>query len=250
MYETGNPVLYSGSLLRNELRAAVAEFDPDGTDTALQEMVVIGHSQGGLLARLQVADSGDAFWHILSDAPFEELEASPQSKEWLRGVAFFERLPFVRRVVFIATPHRGSFVAGGLIGKLGSSLVSLPGRLTSRATDLLSTNPHLLPADWDGEFPTSVDNMDPEHPFTKTISSLPIAPGVAFHTIAAIDGDDEPPEGDDGVVEYTSAHLDGADSELIVRSGHSTQSHPRTILEVRRILHEALREARIEREAD
>ena len=40
----------------------------------------------------------------------------------------------------------------------------------------------------------------------------------------------------DGVVEYDSAHIDGVESELVVRSGHSTQGKPETIAEVRRIL--------------
>ena len=45
---------------------------------------------------------------------------------------------------------------------------------------------------------------------------------------------------DDGVVAYKSAHLEGVASEKIVRSTHSCQSTPATILEVRRILYEHL----------
>ena len=40
----------------------------------------------------------------------------------------------------------------------------------------------------------------------------------------------------DGVVKYKSAHIDGVESEVVVPSAHSCQSHPRTIAEVRRIL--------------
>ena len=43
-------------------------------------------------------------------------------------------------------------------------------------------------------------------------------------------------EGDDGVVEYKSAHIEGVESELVVRSHHSVQGHPDAIEEVRRIL--------------
>ena len=42
--------------------------------------------------------------------------------------------------------------------------------------------------------------------------------------------------GDDGVVSYQSAHIPEAVSELVVRSGHSVQSNPYTVREVRRIL--------------
>ena len=40
----------------------------------------------------------------------------------------------------------------------------------------------------------------------------------------------------DGLVPYRSAHLDGADSELVIPSWHSVQETPAAILELRRIL--------------
>lgn len=46
----------------------------------------------------------------------------------------------------------------------------------------------------------------------------------------------------DGIVPYTSAHLDGADSETVINGGHSIQSNPQTILTLRRILHKQLQE--------
>ena len=46
----------------------------------------------------------------------------------------------------------------------------------------------------------------------------------------------------DGIVPYTSAHLDGAASETIINGGHSIQTNPQTILTLRRILHKQLQE--------
>ena len=40
----------------------------------------------------------------------------------------------------------------------------------------------------------------------------------------------------DGVVPYESSHLDGAESELVIRSDHSTELRAEAIAEVRRIL--------------
>jgi hypothetical protein len=51
MYDTGNPIGYSAMLLRESLKSAVARLDPDGRDPALNRMVVLGHSQGGLSPR-------------------------------------------------------------------------------------------------------------------------------------------------------------------------------------------------------
>jgi pimeloyl-ACP methyl ester carboxylesterase len=71
-YPTGNPILLSGANLRESLATTVAELDPDGKDPALNNMVVIGHSQGGLLTKLQAVDSGTSFWENVSDKPIEE----------------------------------------------------------------------------------------------------------------------------------------------------------------------------------
>jgi len=86
--------------------------------------------------------------------------------------------------------------------------------------------------------PTAIDNMDWSNPFLRTLASLPIAEGVHAHSIIAVKGDGPPEEGDDGVVRYTSAHIDGVESELVVRSSHSTQARAETIEEVRRILYQ------------
>lgn len=46
----------------------------------------------------------------------------------------------------------------------------------------------------------------------------------------------------DGIVPYTSAHLDGAASETVINGGHSIQTNPQTILTLRRILHQQLQQ--------
>jgi hypothetical protein len=84
--------------------------------------------------------------------------------------------------------------------------------------------------------PTSITNMNPDNRFIKSLAEIPIADGVVAHSIIAVQGDGPPEQGDDGVVKYLSAHIDGVASEKIVRSGHSTQGHPETIQEVKRIL--------------
>ena len=82
----------------------------------------------------------------------------------------------------------------------------------------------------------SVENMNPKHPFTRTLSSIPIDAGIAAHSIIAVRGEGPLSGRTDGVVSYDSAHIEGVESEKIVQSSHSTQSHPETIEEVRRIL--------------
>jgi hypothetical protein len=55
-YPTGWPIAYSSMRLREELHALQAAVGPT------KEMLVIGHSMGGLLSRMQVIDPGRKFW--------------------------------------------------------------------------------------------------------------------------------------------------------------------------------------------
>jgi hypothetical protein len=236
-YDTGNPIPYSAALLREELRDAVVKVDPGDKDPALRHMVVIGHSQGGLLAKMLVVDSGTRFWDEVSRKPFDQLNLSASTKDLLRRSIFFDHSPYVTRVVFVATPQRGSFVAGFSVTHLLARLFQAPLNVITATADLLTNNLDAFRFDpTQNRIGTSVYGMTPGSPFITAIASLPIAPGIAVHSIVAVNGDGPVESGNDGVVAYSSAHLPEANSELVVRSGHSTQSDPRTIAEVRRIL--------------
>src|SRR5206468_12352233 len=122
-YNTSNPILLSASDLRQSLQSIRKELDPEGRDPALDQLVLIGHSQGGLLTRLMVTDSGTRFWDSFSDVPFDKVEMSPETRALIQRGMFFEPLPFVTRVVFIATPHQGSFRVSSLVLGLVRKLV-------------------------------------------------------------------------------------------------------------------------------
>ena len=199
-------------------------------------MVVIGHSQGGLLTKLCVVDPGTRFWNILFKLPPEKVEFDdPELQESLalekarKGTLIFEPLPFVRRVVFVATPHRGSYRALGLVGDLASWLVNLPGRLTRLTVALATLQARGLLAGPFTGMPTAITHMNPSNRFLQELASMPIVEGVTAHSIIAVQGDGDPEDGADGIVMYKSAHIDGVASEKVVRSSHSTQGHPETI---------------------
>jgi pimeloyl-ACP methyl ester carboxylesterase len=244
-YNTGNPILYSSGILTDGLRNIVRELDPKGKDGALNKMIVIGHSQGGLLTKLTVVNSGTAFWDNGFDVPIDQVDVSPETKKLLQRSLFYTPLPFVKRVIFVATPHRGSFVAGGFIGKTAGTFIKLPFTLLSPIQEVLLST---MGPGGETKFsvkniPKSTDNMNPKSPFIKTLSSLPIAPTVTAYSIIPVKNSDAPKEmWNDGVVEYSSAHIEGVKTELIVDSDHSTQGEPATIEEIRRILLENLKE--------
>ncbi|MCW2241538.1 esterase/lipase family protein [Azospirillum canadense] len=234
-YETGNPVPYSALLLREALRQAVSALDPSGQDSALHEMVVIGHSQGGLLTKLTAVDTGDRFWTAVFRKPPDQLEVAPTSRDLLVRSLFVKPVPTVKRLVFIATPHGGSYVAGNRISQFIAGLVRLPGNLVGALSEIGQMDSTTTALAQEARF-GSVYGMTPGSLLVRTLAGTPIAREVKAHSIIAVRGDGPVETGDDGVVEYKSAHIAGVESEYIVRSGHSTQSDPHTIEEVRRIL--------------
>jgi hypothetical protein len=233
-YETGNPVAYSAMRLREALEAAVAKLDPSGRDLALQRMVLVGHSQGGLLTKLMVVEMGTKEWGAAIGVPFDDLQVPAETKELLRRMVNVRPLPFVRRVVFLATPHQGSYVSGNWLVHQVGRLVRLPGHLSGATSEAFAMDPRLAAA-FRGRV-GSVYAMTPGSPLVRALAPLSLAPGIGGHSIIAVAGDGPIEEGSDGVVEYASAHLDGMDSELVIRSGHSVQQEPEAIEEVRRIL--------------
>lgn len=237
IYNTGGPILANAAEIRASLAKVVRDLDPEATDPAMDRMVVVGHSQGGLVSRLLVTSSGNRVWSLISDQPIEQYPIAEDQRERLRAALFFDPLPFIERVVFLSTPHRGSFVANSIFGSIARQLVTLPEHIVTFSRSLGRRN-----ADGEEEgLPTSVDNMKEHSQFVQLIGEFPFAPDVHLHSIIAVQGDGPVESGDDGVVRYRSAQLPQAESELVVRSGHSCQNVPETIFELRRILLHHLR---------
>ena len=236
LYDSGNPIGYSAGRLRAALTNTVQELDPEGKDPALHRMVVIGHSQGGLLTKFTVIDSGTRLWDQISNKPFDKIEVNAETRALLQQSLFFTPLPFVERVVFVATPHRGALLASGRVGAIAAWLVSLPVGLFSQAAQAVTrTGDEKLVAVLRRP-PTAVDGMNPSSPGLKILASIPVPSRIPAHSIIAVKGDGPKEGGDDGVVAYRSAHIDEAVSELVVRSDHSVQGKPEAIEEIRRIL--------------
>jgi hypothetical protein len=138
IYNTGNPIAYSGMLLRDALTTALADLDPEGKDPGLEQMVVMGHSQGGLLTKMTVIDAGMNLWPFR--VPPDQLNVSAETSDLLVRALIFRPLPFVKRVVFIATPHGGSYQALGFFGWLSSWLVNR--EVQCRLNDLANQGAH------------------------------------------------------------------------------------------------------------
>jgi pimeloyl-ACP methyl ester carboxylesterase len=243
VYTSNKATAISAAELRAALRNKVETLDPQGKDAALQQMVVAGHSQGGLLTKFTAVDTGEKLLQAATGKTLASLEMSEENKAKVSNLLIIKPLPFVKTVIFLSTPHRGSFQSKFWNRNLVRSLITLPAKLVQSSMELFDYMADDVKKALGGKVViTSADSMSPENPILKTLAEIPLGPGVRGHSIIAVKGDGDPKLGNDGVVEYSSAHLDGMASEFIVRSGHSSQLNPLAIDEVRRILVEHVSE--------
>lgn len=242
VYTSNKIVAGSAAELRDALLDKVVTLDPQEKDPALQQMVVVGHSQGGLLTKFTAVDTDEILVHALTGKSLDALEMPEESKDRLRHLLVFKHLSFVKKVIFLSTPHRGSFQSKEWNRNLLRWLVTLPANIVQNSMEYYDyvTDDVKKVVGGKKTFFTSADSMSPDNPLLKPLAEIPLAPGVQGHSIIAVHTDGDPKLGNDGVVEYSSAHLDGMASEFIVKSGHSSQLNPLAIDEVRRILVENL----------
>ncbi|MHC5180059.1 MAG: hypothetical protein ACYSOS_05990 [Planctomycetota bacterium] len=238
-YPTGLPVLYSSSILRENLLNIQKKLDPDLTNPNFNNMVMVGHSMGGLLSRVMMQDSGDTYWDSFFEEPFDDIQISESSREMLRQALFFESIPFVQRMVFISTPHRGSPIADHWYSSMASGMINLPSNLVNTSQNLFSDKVKLNQQVYHNTKKIkirSIDNLSATSPFTIVYNQVPVRDDVVYHSIIGTRRDDTGPGSSDGVVPYESSHIDFAVSERLVHSGHPAQQHPDAIDELKRIL--------------
>jgi pimeloyl-ACP methyl ester carboxylesterase len=239
LYPTGQPVLESAAQLREELERTQRLFDPNGSAIASRHVVVVAHSMGGLLAHTLVSDSGDALWNTFANRPLNSLALPPNEKDLVLKYFFFRHQPAIDRVIFLAVPHRGSYLAGGIVGSVGNRLIRHSHGPASVLKEFRTQYPGTLTpyfARISTRGPTGLISLAP-NPLLDSLANLPIK--VPFHSIIGYLGDNELVESSDGVVDYQSSHLDGAESEKIIPAGHAPLiAHPETVAEIKRILEE------------
>ncbi|WP_437883441.1 esterase/lipase family protein [Pseudomonas sp. LRF_L74] len=242
-YPTNLPIALNNLAIRQTIEQTLAHFDPQGTAIASQDVVLVGHSMGGVLSRLMVSSSGDRLWEAMLGRYAIQGRRLEKAKASLGPYLHFEPLPQVSRAVFVASPHRGTPFAENRLSRWAAGLVRMPvsvlGRFKELAQVLVDPN-SAAPVALDRPL-NSIDNLSNRDPFVVAAAELPISPRVRYHSIIG----NHTPElaldlSSDGVVPYNSAHLAGAESERVVPSWHSVQETPEAIVEIRRILHQHL----------
>ena len=243
-YSTGQPFPISAGQMREDLDEVRRVLDPGGTSKAMQQMVLVGHSMGGLVSRMQAINSGNEFWDLAGQGNFKDLQGNQQAIGRIEKTLFFEANPAIKRIVTIATPNKGSEFASPTARWLSEKIISLPELATDETLKLARENPEILinPHLLNG---TSIDSLAPSSPWFAALNRIAPQPTTKFHTVVGrlekkhilpfSDHSDD--LGSDGVVSVESAQYEYAETNVFVPEEHSlVHFHPQCILEVRRIL--------------
>ncbi len=240
LYNTSAPALYPARILRRQLRELRPMLDPDGRDPAMQSTTLLTHSMGGIVGKALVCRPGEAFWEAAFTLPLEDLELTPEDRTVLRDAFFWEPEPYIKRVIFIAVPHRGSRFADNPAGRIGRWITGPPREFQDFYQRISTNNPGAFTPTYaalgSGRL-DSVHSLSPKQRSLMILSSLPIQAGTTAYSIIGNRGKPGPIErSSDGVVPYWSSHLEDVASEKIVPAGHGAFKHPDAMAEILRIL--------------
>ncbi len=241
-YATGDPIPIAAVLFRRSLDEARRRYDPDRTDAAFDRTVLIGHSMGGLLAKMMVVASGDRLWQVISSKRAEDLRGRPDDVRFVREATSFAPRPEVGRVIFIATPHRGSRTDSGSIRALGNRLLRITDSALGIHRRLVDGNePGFFRGYFADGLPSSVEELQVDGPFLTTLASLPVAPGIPAHSIIAVRPESPAQAPTDGLVTVESARVAGVASEKVVACSHLLCLQNAEVAdEIRRLLNDHL----------
>ncbi len=246
-YPTGQPFWISATQMRSDLFELRRTLDPNGAHPVLDQMVLVGHSMGGLVSRMQTIESGEEFWRILSDEPFEKVKGGEVELQRLAAALFFHPNHAIKRVITIGTPHRGSNYSNDYTRWIARNIITLPSSVKDIGNSLVRQNPDLFRNTELVNTNNSIDSLSPQSPIFPTMLRARRAPWVTYHNIVGVVRKSNwfggEAELSDGVVGVQSAHMDDVASEILVEAKHQDiHSKPRAILEVRSILVEHLRQ--------
>ena len=220
-YPTGWPPAYSALRLREELAAV------DKVYGRQHGMVLIGHSMGGLVSRMQVISPARAIWNAQLGANADELYKTLPSTHLSKRAMLFSANPEIDREIYICVPHRGSKMADMSLVAWFTKFIRMPANIMGAVADVPGAIAERRQL-------SSVNRLSPNNPLYPAIDHIPIQ--VPYHSIIGDRGRGDTPNSSDGVVQYWSSHLDGARSELIVPGPHGSYALPQTIAELKRIL--------------
>ena len=235
-YSTNMPIIESRFQIYALLKQSFALVDPKAP--AYSDAVLIGHSMGGIIARLLVSNQN------LSTAAFKIYNSRSLLAHKTDPVILdrfnIQPIPNFNRAIFLSSPNKGTAFADLWFTKMARRIIRVPSVFMGAIGDTLEGDLNVkgtikqLNQSIIQNGPSDLSYKSKFIALTKNVNP---PKGFIFHSIIGNDTkSNDPQKITDGIVPYSSAHLDGAASEKIIHGGHSIQETPEAVLELRRIL--------------
>ncbi len=250
-YPTGVAWTISAAKYREALKEVRRVVDPEHRNKNWDNMVVVGHSMGGLITHYSQCVEP---WRMLDDNPV----LPRRDQRYLQARYVTEPIPvpaydalrqdyFFRPVkaglvVYMATPHRGAPMARYRIVNALRSFVRLPERILDEAFSLATLQQDSVffnPENFTSWF-TSLGQLAPDSYSILGLQGLAVR-NVPTHSIIGNDDGESTPlaKTSDGVVPYWSSHISWG-TETVVKATHSVQDEKATAEDMKRVLKEHL----------
>ena len=239
LYPTGLPIPSSARRLRESLVRVRNVVDPSRSDPALDHTVLVGHSMGGVLSKMMAQETGTTLWNAAITVPPERFRAPPELARvadrdaGLRARAVREQAG-LHRHASSRQPDRER--AGRMGGERPDAQADGASRADRRDRGL--ERPERAHARAQSE-PAQLDQQLEDRQSDSGCSGPDSDRSHRFPITRSSRGKRRNADSD-GVVDYVSSHLEGAESEKIVTGDHSSQETPEVTGEIRRILTEHL----------
>lgn len=236
-YSTNMPILESRYQINTIINQGFASIDQNSPSA--KDAVLIGHSMGGIIARLLVSDANliQPALNMLNNRKFDKFKNDDIFKSRLT----IKSVPNFDRAIFISAPHRGTEFADRWFTLAARKIIKLPGAFLGALADSIDERDvnakNFLKDVGHGLIQNGPSDLSHNSKFTLLTKNIMPKKGMVYHSIMGnITDSNDPNIMTDGIVPYKSAHLDGAVSEKIIKGGHSIQETPEAVLELRRIL--------------
>lgn len=236
-YSTNMPITESRFQIYALLKQSFAQVNANAS--AKNDAVLIGHSMGGIIARLLVSDADvtQKALSMMSNRQLNKYKNVPIVSQRMN----IQDIPNFSRAIFLSAPHHGTAYADLWFTRAARKVIKLPGAFLTAVGDTLQSQEHdfsdLAKQIDQGLIQNGPSDLSYKSKFMVLTSDIVPRKGLLFHSIMGNNTDSNDPNViTDGVVPYKSAHLDGAVSEKIIKGGHSIQETPEAVLELRRIL--------------
>ncbi len=246
-YPSGCSLVFSAYLFRKSLHRLQETFEPADINKNFRQTVIVAHSLGGIISKMQTMHNGAEFFSKFCDKPLEELDLDPETFQMAKDILFFEPVPFISRLIMLATPHHGSEMAKQAFSKFFSGMIEHPEEFEKKAQkffDAVMESGGVKDLSKNFKLKTGIEGVSSDNATLLHYDRPPDKKDVQVHSIIGDNQQADQTGGTDGVVEYKSSHIDYAVSEKVVKSDHQVHKRPAAITEVERILIEHLKMVR------